>query len=162
MHAFHFYFNWGITDILSYAPIVILEPEEFSVCRCHLTTTQLRVRSISIIPATSLGPLCSYSCPQSSSLFWLMEVIPLSISQIPASKSSRSNYTCSTKTKSQDKNNAFNGVGDPVIPPNWCLSCSECKRETQICCSFCRSLFMWLFGVWAACAIDCVSHIYRF
>lgn len=51
------------------------------------------------------------------------------ISKMPASNSSRSKYTCSTKTKSRDKNNTFHGVGDP---PNRRLSCCECKRGPDL------------------------------
>lgn len=79
-----------------------------------------------------------------------------SISKMPASNSSRSKYTCSTKTKSRDKNNTFHGVGDP---PNWRLSCCECKREPQIGCSFCRSLFLWFFqSVSILCHRLCFSY----
>lgn len=82
------------------------------------------------------------------------------VPKIPASNSSRYKYTCSTKTKqSRDKNNTFSSVGDPVIPPNWHLSWTECERERQICCPFCRSLLLWLFRVWASCATEFLIFI---
>ena len=126
----------------------------FVTCDAHLATTQRRGCNFPITPASPLRPLWvrlaavpTYGNPVSV------------LSGIPACHLSRPKYTCSTKTKhSRDKNNTFSSVGDPVIPPNWRLSRSECARDTDLLFLLPGFVPMALCAVSMSCHQACFSY----